>query len=74
MIALNLTLRVFLRYNPEGVDYYFNLNQKNKIQLLHEMENTAVGIVHPNLLQDLWRMKYDDSKHFRTALGVPPLI
>lgn len=59
--VISLVLRHLNRYNPEGVDYHFNLSESNRVALLNEMQNTAVGIVHYTLLEDLYRMKYDDS-------------
>lgn len=54
----------YIRYNPDGVDYFFNLSESNRVALLNEMQNTAVGIVHHTLLEDLWKMKYEESKCF----------
>ncbi|KAF8314730.1 L-ornithine 5-monooxygenase [Clavulina sp. PMI_390] len=51
------------KYNPEGVDYYFNLSEENRKSLLNEMQITAVGILHPNLVNDLYRMKYIDQAY-----------
>lgn len=51
------------KYNPDGVDYFFNLDEENRIALLDEMKNTAVGIVHHTLLDDLWRMKYEEKAY-----------
>ncbi|KAG8962057.1 hypothetical protein FRC03_004646 [Tulasnella sp. 419] len=53
-------------YNPDGVDYYFNLPEERQLDILGEMKNTAVGIVHEMTIADLFKHKYE-----QIAMGKP---
>ncbi|KAG8926723.1 hypothetical protein FRC02_008715 [Tulasnella sp. 418] len=51
-------------YNPDGVDYYFNLPEERQLDILGEMKNTAVGIVHEMTIADLFKHKYEQNALF----------
>lgn len=59
-----LTQKRLYRYNPEAVDRFFNLTDRQRVDLLEEMRSTNYSVVHETLLKDLFQLRYVDGKSF----------